>query len=287
VTGPGTERPGDPVLPTSSEWSQWGVSEPRELHAGHQSRVLRASLDGLDVAVKLTDRRFVDRSELARRMEAVATVARSTAEVVGPVALRDALVQPIGGWWMTASPFADGSRLDVSDPADMRLMGVTVARLHSAMAHVPCRGLPAVAALRAVERDADRTGWQLLHGDLNIDNLIITPVGVRIVDFDDCGVGPVEFDVANALYMVLFDAKTGGRPERYDGFRTQLLAGYSEAAPHRLDTTVIDDLVEARIRALGRWLDDLDHAPIGIRTSSPEWLATLRAFVRSHASDGQ
>ena len=47
-------------------------------------------------------------------------------------------------------------------------------------------------------------------------------------------------------------------------------------------------MIALRIDALGRWLDDLSTAPIGIRTSSPEWLETLTTFVKSHRPvDGQ
>jgi Ser/Thr protein kinase RdoA (MazF antagonist) len=244
-------------------------------------------MDGADVVVKLTDRRFADRTDLDRRMRTVATLARSAVEVVGPMRIRGELVQQIGGWWMTATPFVEGARLDVADPDDVRLMGATVARLHAAMAHLATGELPVVAALREAAIGAERAGWQLLHGDLNIENLIDTPDGVRVVDFDDCGVGPVEFDLANACYMVRFDAETGGRPEQYDVFRRHLLAGYDEAARRPLDRIAVDRMIEARIAALARWLDDLGSAPIGIRTASPEWLATLRAFVRSRPSDVQ
>ena len=53
--------------------------------------------------------------------------------------------------------------------------------------------------------------------------------------------------------------------------------------------------VQLRAEAVKRWLgrpavtlrlDDLASAPIGIRTSSPQWRATLRAFVRSHRAGG-
>ena len=37
-------------------------------------------------------------------------------------------------------------------------------------------------------------------------------------DFDDCGTGPAVFDVANALYMELFEAMTGGSMESYGRF---------------------------------------------------------------------
>ena len=125
---------------------------------------------------------------------------------------------------------------------------------------------------------------QLLHGDFNALNVIVTPAGPRLIDFDDCGYGPVAFDVANALYMVLFDASVGDRPKLYATFRPGFLAGYRQAAGRPLDDGEVDGFIDARVAALGRWLDDLPNAPIGIRTSSPEWLQTLRAFVAGYRS---
>ena len=114
--------------------------------------------------------------------------------------------------------------------------------------------------------------------------MIVTPAGPRLIDFDDCGYGPVAFDVANALYMVLFDASVGDRPKLYATFRPGFLAGYRQAAGRPLDDGEVDGFIDARVAALGRWLDDLPNAPIGIRTSSPEWLQTLRAFVAGYRS---
>jgi hypothetical protein len=49
--------------------------------------------------------------------------------------------------------------------------------------------------------------------------------------------------------------------------------------------STIDEMIEIRIEALGRWLDDPSSAPIGIRTSSPEWLETLTSFVRRRGAE--
>jgi hypothetical protein len=41
-------------------------------------------------------------------------------------------------------------------------------------------------------------------------------------------------------------------------------------------------MIEVRVDALRSWLDDPSTAPIGIRTSSPEWRDVLRSFVAAH-----
>jgi len=55
---------------------------------------------------------------------------------------------------------------------------------------------------------------------------------VRVFDFDDCGYGPTSFDIANALYMVLFDVSTAGYSGRYEAFAASFLAGYERESQH-------------------------------------------------------
>ena len=71
---------------------------------------------------------------------------------------------------------------------------------------------------------------KLLHGDFSDQNLIRSSDGLRIVDFDECGLGPIEYDLANSLYMVSFDADRTGRPERLERFRHPFLEGYAATA---------------------------------------------------------
>lgn len=274
----------DPLpLPERSEFLRFGIFDVVELHAGKQSRVFRTPLDGVDVAIKLTDRLLADRAMLETRMAVVESLAADMTDVVAPHRIDGALVQPIAGWLMTATPFVTGDAVDVTRPGTGELLGRTLAALHRVMALVPKQELPPIAALSDVVSDVYRSGWQLLHGDFNEHNLIITANGLRLFDFDDCGYGPIEYDVANTLYMAMFDAEVHGHTERDDAFRPALLAGYAVGSNRRLDDEVIDELIAARIAALGRWLDDLTNAPIGIRTSSAEWQDMLRTFVRAHA----
>lgn len=154
------------------------------------------------------------------------------------------------------------------------------------MSQLPENSLPLVAALRAVPdaempTAADR---QLLHGDFGASNLRQTDGVIRIFDLDDCGYGPPAFDVANALYMVLFDSATHGTADIYGTFRPSFLDGYASTPGTGLAEESLDHFIDLRVRALGSWLHDLDSAPIGIRTASPAWRATLRTFVSNYGS---
>ena len=182
-----------PSLPDQREWARFGISDAAELHAGKQSRVFRAELDGVDVAIELTDGRLADRSLLQTRMALVEALAVDVDAVVRPHRIGRALVQPIGGWLMTATPFMTGDAVDLAQPRTNELLGRTLAQVHGSMALMPAQSLP----------------------------------------------------------------------------------------PSPRSATARWKSIEARISTLGRWLDDLTTAPIGIRTSSAAWQEVLRTFVRS------
>jgi len=123
---------------------------------------------------------------------------------------------------------------------------------------------------------------ELLHGDFSAANLRVMNGVARIFDLDDCGYGPPAFDVANSLYMVLFDASVHEEMKTYQAFERSFVDGYVSASGPHLAEGSVDRFVDLRVRALASWLDDLDGAPIGIRTASPAWRATLRSFVSGY-----
>lgn len=273
-----------PELPGPDEWRRWRIGVVRELHEGKQSRVFEARRDDTGLAVKLTDARMADLAVLEMRSEAVELLAGGHRDVVAPLRIDGSLVQPVGDWLMTATPFVEGHRISAADPADAEFLGAALARLHAALGGLPPFDLPPIAALGRTGRTHERSGRQLLHGDFSTKNVIATAGGLRVFDFDDCGYGPVEYDVANSLYMELFDATVTNRPERYETFRLAFVAGYRRSASGGVTDDDVDELIDVRVDALAGWLDDLSSAPTGIRTSSPEWLRTLAEFVRTHRS---
>ena len=91
------------------------------------------------------------------------------------------------------------------------------------------------------------------------------------------------FDVANALYMVLFDDLTGSRPPTYGAFAENIISGYCSVTLESLDSDELRHrFVDLRVAALQSWLDHPATAPVGLRSSPPSWRATLRAFVRDY-----
>lgn len=231
--------------------------------------------------VKLIACDTADAREVRQRTEVLEVLASIHPPVVGPERIAGELVTEVGGWWAIAHRWVDGRPSDTGDPADAAVMGVALAHLHAAMARVDAGLLPPLAALTAGHGEAggaDRADWQLLHGDFSAANTLHADDGLRIIDLDDCGVGPVTFDVACSLYMVLFDAAMDGDRSRYERFREHFLEAYTSAG-RPLDAAEIEAAIERRRSALRHWLDHPDEAPTGIRLTTDSWKARLREFA--------
>jgi Ser/Thr protein kinase RdoA (MazF antagonist) len=274
---------GLPALPAESELAALGFANPIELGGGHQSRVLAVDSDAGRFAVKLSHSDHVNRGVLDRRMQTVEALARVNASVVAPTRVCGQLVYRTGDWLVTAVPLVAGRHPDPSNVADSTAMGATLAELHASLRGLSNRDLPRVAPLQTTGDTgafASLGPDQLLHGDFNSTNILLTGAGPRILDFDACGYGPFEFDVANTLYMVLFDSLTGGAVGLvYEDFRSAFLEGYSSKAGHRPQDSTLDSLIDTRVRALERWVANPAKAPVGVRMSGDAWLEVLRRFV--------
>jgi len=272
-----------PAGPTEEDWATLGFHDVTELGGGWQSRVFAVSGPGGAVAVKLTQARLVDRQVFERKMALVADLARIDTSVVASVSVCGSTVYPFREWLVTAADLVDGNRPDESNSAHGELLGASLAGLHRSMRELPTVDIPRVAALTSETRRRwdDAKSDQLLHGDFNVSNVILTDAGIRIFDFDDCGYGPIEFDVANSLYMVLFDSWTRERSTTtFQRFRSAFVGEYSRSADRTLDDDIIDSLIDLRVMALQRWVANPSEAPIGIRNSPAEWIETLGQFVR-------
>ena len=276
----------DPVslpLPDERAWSSIGVVCGQQLHGGYQSRTFAGTVGDDRIVVKLTDSRLVDHA-YRRRVEMTSLLAEVNDSVVGPLRTTGGPIVELGGWLAVVYPFVAGEPPDVCEEADVRRMATTMADLHRSLRQLDPVDLPNVAALTAVELPTDANGFgrrQLLHGDFSPANLLFADRRLRVFDFDDCGYGPIEFDVGNTLYMVLFDAAMATEIERYERFRAWFVDEYRAASSTGVPDELLDTSIALRVQALGRWLDRPESAPIGIRTATPAWRDSLRAFVRT------
>ena len=268
------------TLPSAEMWSSIGVTCGPELHGGYQSKVFAAEREGAAVVVKLTDSRLVDHA-FRQRLEVTAAAAAIDDVVVGPIATDDGLVARLDEWLVVVYPMVSGTPPDIRVEHDVRRMASTLANLHRVLDQIGPVDLPAVAAL-AGSTDAIGLGpQQLLHGDYSHANVMFTRRAVRVFDFADCGYGPVEFEVGNTLYMMLFDAAMSSNMPEYRRFRGWFVSEYRSKSGHDVLDELLDKSIGLRVEALRRWVERPETAPIGIRTATPAWRAALREFVGS------
>jgi hypothetical protein len=71
----------------------------------------------------------------------------------------------------------------------------------------------------------------------------------------------------------------------FDRFAAVFVATYVDESGVHIPDDVIEAGVTLRRLALGRWLDDLEHAPPGIARSSVSWRNTIRRFAETHHHD--
>ena len=267
--------------PSPGEWAAFGLTSVEEVGGGHQSRVFRACRGGGELAVKLTDGRLVDIEVFRRRVRLTSELTGINADVVGPVRSTSPPVQEIGPWLAVAYPWIEAVAPEPAQHADVTRMAEALARLHRSLRQLGPFDLPPVAALRVqpVGAAALSGRQQLLHGDFSALNVLLGEDNVAIFDFDDCGYGPVEFELGNTLFMELFDATMDDDIERYERFRGWFVDAYCAEAATSIDDGVLDHAIALRRSALRHWLDHPAQAPIGIRTSTPEWRRRLRSFA--------
>lgn len=262
---------------SGSAWAGWKNS------AVVISRVFRAARGGLPVVIKLTDSRMVDLRLFDDRLRMLDQLAEINPDAVGPIEIGSSLVNRLGDWLAVGYRFVEGDGPDLGRPDDVARMGVTLAALHDSLARMGSCDVPTVLALRS-QPDADFSAMgrrQLLHGDFSSANVLFDREQTRIFDFDDAGYGPVEFEVGNTLYMVLFDATMNADPGLYERFREEFVPAYGAAAGTSPSDAVLDRAITLRCSALRVWLDSPSEAPIGIRMSSPEWRKRLRSFAEA------
>ncbi|HEY8546737.1 MAG TPA: phosphotransferase [Acidimicrobiales bacterium] len=284
--------------------SSLGFRDLRRVAGGRQCiAVYDARLDGQRAAVKVLDR-VVDRRALEVRAGVVAGLVSATDLACAPLPVGGELVNdvPVGAGrvvHVVASRFAEGEPPDVDDPAHAARMGRELAELHGALAELAPVDLPALAAFPDIAdlgTIADDVGLladarsatcaptgpaQLLHGDFGAHNVRFAGPETGVLDFDDCGYGPVEVELAGSLYFVLFDSVVGSRPLRYRRYREAFLGGYHDLARVRPDDDVLDALIVRRVLALASWLARPETAPPGVRSATAAWRATLARFVRT------
>ena len=131
-----------------------------------------------------------------------------------------------------------------------------------------------VAALGRIRAAEDALGqgpdaFGLIHTDLHFGNLLFGRDTVRVIDFDDCGFGPLLYDLAVMLSYILDWAD-------YHVLRAGLLAGYCQVRALPVEhESYLDTFIALRRVQDALWmLEWRKHPAIG-----PDWAAEARQML--------
>ena len=288
-----------------------GITDVAVLSGGHQSSVWRARYRGSEVVVKVVAADRVTKDDLQRRLTVVRRVAMAVPALCQPVDLNGAIVSEIGAVdggtdLVMLSEFARGREPSLLSSSDNAAIATTLAAMHDTArpmihqadplgnaidvdtaAEAPESRKAALArVLERAQRFDRHDRATLIHGDYGHHNLRICDGGVKVFDFDGCGVGPFEHDIAIALYLGLFDlTMTHHAGDRFPAFRRQLLRAYEEASGTPLDRSLIDDFMTIRVLMLSGWLANPSSAPIGVADATDVWKQQLQGFVDGFLAD--
>lgn len=87
----------------------------------------------------------------------------------------------------------------------------------------------------------------IIHADLNPSNVLLSPGGIGVIDFDDCGWGYFAYDLAVSLFWPYFNAD-------FAESKDCLLDGYRRERPWCIvDDRVLETLIGARCLVLIRY----------------------------------
>jgi len=192
---------------------------PRATFGGHQVRLFER-MHGHKAGPELAD-------DAVREIAAVhARLCLALRSFFHPAAGRELL------WNLRATPQLRPLLEEIADPARRALVARTLDRYEE-------RVLPQWERLRG----------QVVHGDFNLDNLLVDERGriTGILDFGDCCYTALAADLAVALASLL-----RGRPAA-DAFRVARIAldGFAERCPlEPLELDLLGDLVAARLAAI-------------------------------------
>lgn len=265
-----------------------GTDAVLRLPGGYQSDVYAAVADdGSPCVAKLRNTAGTDRRTLAIQMLMLAHLAALDPRVCAPL-VKDGsylLDVDVDGTTMYGTLFelAEGEVPDDANSTDAHLMGANLSKLHTSLHGLPAYEIPLVPALATVGFESGNAPLQLIHGDFGSQNLRKAADSVRIFDFDDSGYGTREFDVANSLYMVLFDTVVNDRKSDYRKFEEAFIEGYCTYSTETpLDLEALPTFINLRVNALETWLANPGSAPAGIRAATSEWKHTLRQFTERY-----
>ncbi len=203
-------------------------------------------------------------------------------------------------YFAVAFNFIDGSPLDHGNTADIKSAAAILARFHRAMSgklksiELPTLFQSAFYDISYATHDhtyEELKAWKsrlqtssqcygFIHGDYNFSNIIKSVIYIYLVDFEDSCYGWYAYDIANTLYMELFDHRNDPSIHQFSKFYAHFLQSYLLAWPEA--KVIIEDVpmfITYRVLMLESWLNGNPEAPNFIQTAETPWKKELIQFI--------
>ena len=169
--------------------------------------------------------------------------------------------------------FIEGTSADIASFALASNFGALLAKLHTALSELN-------GSYDLPEMHNSSGEKQLIHGDFNRTNVITRQGSFRIIDFENACYSTCEYELANSIYMTLFDARHKPVALLDSRFINGFLEGYTR--DKCVDLEAVRSEIDRRVSILGGWIDDLSSAPLSISSASASWKIELNDFFHEY-----
>jgi len=134
--------------------------------------------------------------------------------------------------------------------------------------------------------EADRGGHEddsFIHGNLRLDNLLLTETGIGFVDFENCGRGPRYQDASRPItQLMLLRASIAAPTDHIDRILAGFMSSYRVAQPY--DAAALSDWVAVRLARY--YLESAGRTWPGLIGGLPVIRPRLAALTRRLMRDG-
>jgi Ser/Thr protein kinase RdoA (MazF antagonist) len=248
--------------------------------ATSQNVVLKVSMGGESLVLRLTSPKHRSTEALQVELDLLDDLQSVTRCAIPPRRFRSGrLIEPIRykerDYNAALFPFIEGPHVAVSSLDAASRFGELLAELHLAFEALgPRKHLPTTPDVLNPHR--------IIHGDFNTGNVIQAESSFVVIDFEAVRYSTYEFELANAIYMRLFEFRHAIDALIGMDFVRGFLAGYTRQISVAGDQ--IRTGIDTRVSMLETWLLEPATAPLVIATSSREWKGELANFVRAYGA---
>ena len=203
-------------------------------------------------------------------------------------------------YFAVAFEYMNGSSLDPGNMTDIKSAAAILARLHRATSAI-FKSIDRPSFIHSAIYDifysthdyyyekletwksrlqSSPKFYGIIHGDFNFSNLIKTKNYIYLIDFEDAHYSWYAYDIANALYMELFEHRSDPSFDNFSVFYQQFLQSYLLAWPEA--HVILNDVpmfITYRVLMLDSWLNGNPEAPYFIKAAESKWKKELIQFI--------